>query len=197
VVNKEPTIQGKMWQCIREIRTRQDAMEKLSLEIEETEDKKSLAVIQRKKEALSDVNNTNVPKELHGLFEEEKGIILKRLNRQYAALNASLEELNTRLKEQQEEANWFLETFKKLEEVEPLKPFDDLESQQKYWNERLTQELNMRLMLKQPIDVELAKTILSLHDEAPIKKQLVNVLSQIQDEQLAKIEETKLEDQSE
>ena len=38
IINKEPTIQSKMWQCLREIKTRHESLESIMLEIDEGKD---------------------------------------------------------------------------------------------------------------------------------------------------------------
>ena len=73
-----------------------------------------------------------------------------------------------------------MEIFHALSQVEPLKPFDDLESQKEYWNERLSQDLNMKVLLQHPLDNELVKTILALDNEMPIKKKAVQILDGFQ-----------------
>jgi len=52
-------------------------------------------------------------------------------------VNSSISELKVRMKETTEESEWFLRTLEELQKIEPLKPFDDLESQKQYWDERL------------------------------------------------------------
>lgn len=178
VVNKEPTIQSRMWQCIRELRTRRDAIEKIQFEIEETKDNLMLAEIEIKK---IDLNNDEVCK-AEGKFEElvreSREIQKRQLSRRKDATEKSLIELRRRLIEQIEEAQFFVKSVEALQKIEELKPFDDPQSQRDYWNERLTQELNVRLLLRHPIDTELAKTIFALNEDAPIKKQLINIMEQ-------------------
>lgn len=61
-----------------------------------------------------------------------------------------------------------------------MKPLDDIEAQQQYWNEKFTEELNLRLLLKQPIDVDFVRTIMSLDDQSSIKQQMTTILQKIQ-----------------
>jgi hypothetical protein len=48
------------------------------------------------------------------------------------------------------------------------------------WNEKLLEEFNLRLILQRPLDPEFIKTVLCLHDDAPVKKQVVTVIENIQ-----------------
>ena len=38
IVNKEPTTQAKMWQCLREIKARYESLEAIDMEIEDSKD---------------------------------------------------------------------------------------------------------------------------------------------------------------
>jgi hypothetical protein len=185
VINKEPTTQAKMWQCLRELKTRKDNIEHIQLEIEDSKDRKQLAEL--------DLERINV-KPLEEPIEQMKtlefksaSINLRRKRREIAAVGKSIKELETRLTNLQEEADFFIKTFEKLNEIEDLKPFDDLECQKQYWNEKLTNELNMKRMLREPIGSELAKTIFSLNDDAPIKKELINIVEKIQLQEIENI----------
>ena len=184
LINKEPTLQSKMWQCIREIRTRKDTLENLQREIAESQDQKSLLEIEIRKQKISEkkmkVALKNHSEDERKLYFDESAIKLRKFNRHIDAIKSSITEFKTRIKETTEESEWFLRTLEELQKIEPLKPFDDLESQKQYWNERLRHDMNLRLLLHHPIDVELAKTILSLNDEAPIKKELVNIIEKVQ-----------------
>ncbi len=57
----------------------------------------------------------------------------------------------------------------KLQEIEELKDFDDLDAQKDYWNHKLGEEINLRILMHQPIDTELAKTVLALPEDISIK----------------------------
>ena len=183
IVNKEPTLQSKMWQCIREIRTRKDTLENLRREIAESQDQKELLEIEIRRQKMTEEKvKETLPysDDENRLHLDESAIKLRKFNRHMDAVNSSISELKVRMKETTEESEWFLRTLEELQKIEPLKPFDDLESQKQYWDERLRQDMNLRLLLHHPIDVELAKTILSLNDDAPIKKELVNIIEKVQ-----------------
>ena len=59
-----------------------------------------------------------------------------------------------------------------------MKPFDDAEAQKEYWNEKLLEEFNLSVMLRNPLNPELVKTILALDDTSPVKHHVVHVLEQ-------------------
>ena len=184
IVNKEPTLQSKMWQCVREIRTRKATLENLQREIAASQAQKELLEIEIRRQKITDnkvkIALKDYSQDESKLHLDESAIKLRKFNRHVDAVKSSITELKTRVKETTEESEWFLRTLEELQKVEPLKPFDDLESQKQYWDERLRHDMNLRLLLHHPIDIELAKTILSLNDEAPIKKELVNIIEKVQ-----------------
>ena len=76
-----------------------------------------------------------------------------------------------------------------MSQVENLKPYDDLESQKLYWNEKLSQEFDLKVLLHGTPDVELVKTILALTDDLEIKKTTVKSLQNTQKRIASKEEE--------
>ena len=172
VIGKEPTIQSKMWQCLRELKSRKESLESIDLEAEETKDKLELIDI-----AIEKANEDKLKIQGHVLLEKEIAIKIRQYERQKQAALNSLKQLATRKKGIEEESIFFIETFKNLQKIEPLKNFDDLEAQTQYWTERLSQKLNLRMLTHNNIDTELIETIVSLPDELPIKKQTLATLS--------------------
>lgn len=185
IVNKEPTLQSKMWQCLREIKVRKEALENIQRELDDSDDRRELILIEIEKISFRNPGD-DMPLEL---AEREKAIEIRRLKRQLKALDDSVQQLKRRLKETEEEAHFFCSSFRQLEQIEPLKPYDSLEVQTEYWNEKLSQEMNLRMMLHAPIDIELVKTVLALNDNAPIKKEFINIIEQRQKSELAKLSE--------
>jgi hypothetical protein len=59
------------------------------------------------------------------------------------------------------------------------------------WNEKISQEFDLRALLGLPVDLELAKTTLALDNHAPIRQLFVDKLQEIRSEakkvQLSKI----------
>lgn len=174
LIGKEPTIQAKMWQCLREMKSRRDSISAIELEIEETKDKIELLDISIEKESLFDISGAN-PKECV-LLQREMDINLRQLERKKKAGEKSLAELFERKKWIEEESRFFLETFKSLYKIEPLKHFDDVDAQKEYWSEKLSQKLNLKMLTHNQLDTELIETIIALPDEIPLKKQALGTL---------------------
>jgi hypothetical protein len=129
------------------------------------------------------------------LAKRECNIISRQLKRERQRTEDALVDLNKKQNYILEEANFFLETFKSIEEIETLKDFDDLPSQQHYWDEKLSNELNLKLLLQRAPDVELVKTIMALNNNSPTKQQTVKMLENIQKQALIQVQQTKIEEE--
>lgn len=184
IVGKEPTTQAKMWQCLREIRSRRDAIRQICIDLDEAADQDRLLQIQLEREMAASLNaeeleNKEDPRQEATWQLEEHKLRCRQITRKRLNLRNGLQDLEKRLQYATEEAIFFLEMFKQLNESTPLKPFDDLESQKEYWQERLANEIHFRALLSQPMDLELLKTTLALPDTQPIKKDVVTMLNTI------------------
>lgn len=179
LIGKEPTVQSKMWQCIRELKTRHESLIALELEVEETKDKLELLDIgigklrQDREEYLAHPAVFKYGE----LYQQEIDIKIRQIERQKKAAEANQLQLADRKKWLEEESRFFLETFKNLQKIEPLKNFDDLESQKQYWGERLAQKLNLKMLTQNQLDTELVETIVALPDDMAIKKQALGTLN--------------------
>lgn len=174
LINKEPTHQSKMWQCLREIKARQESLIAIDLEIEDSKENLELMQmdIDRLGSALS--RKKSLGKSQKSIRRTE--IRLNKACRQRLAGSRNLESLQRKKRNIEEEAAFFVATFKNLEQVEPLKDFDDLEAQKQYWGERLLQKINLKMLLHSQVDTELIETALALPDDVPIKEQTVKNL---------------------
>lgn len=172
VLGKELTTQSKMQKCLKETEARVESIENIILSVDEAKD--DIKLIELKILSLQE----NKPK--NDIDKQYKEIEIKKLERKKASLFNSLKKLNKKLKETEEETAFFLNAFKQLEKIEPLKRYDDPESNQDFWNENFGQELQLRLLLQKPIELELVKSILALNKESPVRKEVVNMLEQIQ-----------------
>ena len=199
LIGKEPTIQAKMWQCLRELKTRRESLSALDLEIEETKDKIELLNINIEKIKIE--QNFEEPDNTKGhliiyieLNKQEGDIKIRQAERQIKSAEVNLAQLTEKQKWLEEECQFFLQTFIVLEKTEKLKHFDDVDSQKQYWSDKLTNKLNLRMLTGNPLDIELIETIISLPDDMPVKKQTINTLNnrhaQMADA-LKKIEEKK------
>lgn len=174
LIGKEPTNQAKMWQCLRELKTRTESLSSLDLEIEETKDKLKLLDI-TKTELLESLNNATIDQGLQAARIEIK---IRQNSRQKTSAEASLASLIERKKWIEEESRFFIETFENIQKIETLKPFDDFESQKQYWQEKLSQKINLKMLMNNQIDHELLETIVALPDDIPIKKQTLVALNE-------------------
>jgi hypothetical protein len=165
LIGKEPTVQAKMWRCIRELKARRESIEALKLEIEDVND--DLLLINMKIEQF--VEET-----------PEQQIKKRKLERKKTGLNGRLKNLKDRLASVEEESIFLVKAFRSLERIEPLKDHDDVVAQKTYWNDKLTQEFNLRHLFGMPLDLELVKTILALNSDAPIKQDALHLIEERQ-----------------
>lgn len=158
VVGKEPTHQAKLWRCVRELESRKKSLDTVKLEIEDCKDKILLTKIE---------HDEQLAKESH---PTKKDILERQFNRKIASLENMSKELCVKQRYIEEEAAFFIGAFESLSKIEQIKPYDDLAAQTEYWNEKFANEINLRLLLKQNLDLELIKSILVLEEKTPIKQ---------------------------
>jgi hypothetical protein len=187
LIGKEPTLQSKMWQCLRELKTRHESLKNIELELEETKDKIELLDINAKRIQIELEKTTFSDNNFQDLFARECGVKTRQSARQKEALIDSTKQLEERRRYLLEECRFFLETFKNIEKMECLRNFDDIESQKEYWHEKLTQKINLKMLTNSSIDTDLIETIVALPDEVPIKKQTLQNLNMRQNEMLQKL----------
>lgn len=174
IVGKEPTTQAKMWQCIREIKSRHDSLEAIELEIEDANDNLELIEINiNRDKAILDRKKAKGRSPTAIRISE---INLRRIERQRLAAKKNIEALAKKRKCLQEEAKFFLLAFKSLRDVEPLLDYDDLKAQKQYWGEKLLQKINLKMLMQSHVDTELIETVLALPDDIPIKEQTLKNL---------------------
>ena len=184
VLGKELTTQAKMQKCVREVQARMDSIKSMVLGIEEAEDECRImdlrsAVLEKKKDKS----------ELH---KEYKTIQKRKLNRKRLALLDSVEDMRRKLRETEEEMSFFVGAYQQLEKIEPLRRHDDPEANAQYWNENFAQELQLRLLLQKPLDLELVKCILALDSESATRKEMIGILEQIQNQAIAAREQSRI-----
>jgi hypothetical protein len=179
LIGKEPTNQGKMWQCLRELKVRKESLESLNLEYEDQKDQLELLEIEESLLNLSQNNTEKNEKDeiIKKLRTKENNIKLRKIKRQKTAIISSLSGLLTKKRYIEEESRFFLELFKSLEKNEPLRDLDDIEAQKEYWSEKLSQKLNLKMLLGGQLDTELVETVVALPDDIQLKKQILNTLN--------------------
>ncbi len=177
LIGKEPTIQSRLWRCVRELKSRKETLLSMEMEIEEINDDLEIIDISLKE--------NNLKKTELSIIQERK------LERQKKAKQIRLLEIQEKKKVVEEECVFLIKAFNKLEESEKIKPYDDMESQKQYWNEKLAQEFNLRRQLGLPPDLELIKTILALNSDAIVKQDLLDLINNESKENDLLLEKTK------
>ena len=174
VIGKEVTTQGQMWQCLREIQTRKDSIENLLLAIDETKDQIKLLEIK--------ITRLDEKEARYGIYmdKEVKEIKLRQLARKKKTNEKTLAKLEEDLEFCLQEAKFFMQMLDVLMREEELKDYDDYDAQKDYWNEKIAQQINLKMLLQQPLDTELVKTALSLNEDAPIRLQTEKTLQHIE-----------------
>lgn len=177
IIGKEVTPQAQLWQIVRELQARKETVESYRKDLLDAED--NLELVDIKIERLS--REIREESKQEGVFTDlniqEKEINIKKLQRDKQSLILSARKVNYRLKGTLEEMNFLLGAYEQIvAQVGPTKPFDDEEAQKEMWNEKLLEELNLRFLLQRPLEPELAKTIMCLHDNAPVKNSLTRLL---------------------
>ena len=174
LIGKEPTNQAKMWQCLRELKLRKDNLKNLLLQIEEEKDKFELHEIN-----LIKLNKLK-DKETDEIITKELIVKQRQLNRAIEGVKNTILDLQEKQRFIEEECEFFLQTYKNIEKIEPIKNFDDIEAQKEYWGTKLLEKMNLKILLENNIDIELVETVLSLPDDIPIKQQVLNKLNALQ-----------------
>jgi len=172
IIHKEPTTQAKLWQCLREIKSRFEAIEAATFETEDGKD--NLELINIKIDKL--IKKIEKHEENEEITKRELEINLRKLGRKKISASINMQKLQDRRKSLEEEARFFVETFNELVKNEPLKPFDDFDSQCEYWGERLQSKLNLKMITQGTIDADLIETILALPDRIPVKEHTLKSL---------------------
>lgn len=177
VLGKEVTTQSKLQKCLREMDARRSASKSMAVGIEESED--DLKILGLK---MQELDKKKTKSELH---REYKTIQKRKLVRKQEALAETIQEMRKKLSETEEEMSFFLEAFRQLEQIEPLRRHDDPEANAQFWTENFAQELQLRMLLQKPLDLELVKCILSMHKESPTRKEMIGILEQVQTQAIA------------
>jgi hypothetical protein len=149
VIGKEPTHQAKLHRCVEELKARKQQVESIYMEIAELKDKNELMSIE------------NVSNDI------QKRMIDRRIQHNIK----TIDDLENKVKNIEEEMTFFVESFYDLSKIEKMKNWEDLEVQTQYWNAKLSEEISYRMLMQLPIDMEIIKTVLALPD-APIKNQI-------------------------
>lgn len=176
LIGQEPTNQAKMWQCLRELKTRKETIDSINLEIEESIDNIESMDISIKKIDI-DISKLK-DDEYKELLNKELIIKAKKIKRKIKSLKNKIEQIKEKKKWVEQECIFFIQTFKNLNQEEPLKNFDDLECQKQYWENKLSRLVNLKLLAPNNLDSEIINTIISLPDDINIKANVLNIINQ-------------------
>lgn len=178
ILGKECTVQGQLWQAIRELRARRDSLEAMDDQIADLADNIDLVDVRI-------ARLSNPPGFAIDSDPKESEILIRKAKREKAALGRTMDKLKMKSKYLAEEVTYLVGAYETLSKVEKVKPLDDVDAQRTYWNEKLQEELNLRILLKQPIDSEFVRTIMALNDDSPVKAQLTAILQGLQNQMIA------------
>ena len=175
MVGKECSINSRIWQCIREINVRKDTLVALNLEYEDAKDNIELAKI--KIDVINHKPTFKKNRELRELEKRKKQIIIRKQERIVRNLENNLAELEKRKHSILLECKTLLDVFNRYNPQNKVIDIDDNQNQLEYWNAKLLEEINVNAMCGQPIGTELVKSVLALPDNAQVKIQFVNLLT--------------------
>jgi hypothetical protein len=175
MIGKECTLQGQLWQTFREIRSRKDTLDAMFDQVAELEDNRELVDIQIEQLSNSKLELTNE------LEQRRHDVLIRKAKRERNHLTKNITKLEEKIKYVGEEVTYLVSAFETLSKAEPMKALDDIEAQRQYWNEKLTEEMNLRLILNHPLDSDFVKTVMALEDTSPVKKQMVMMLQRLQE----------------
>jgi hypothetical protein len=186
MVGKEPTAQAQLWAISREIGVRKETIDQLDKELADAEDSLELFDIrtERLNRAIREMAKLKEPDIDLNIQEHE--INIRKLMREKESLIKAARKVNKRRKCVMEELAYLVAGYEQIvEKIGDMKPYDDEESQKEMWNEKLLEEFNLRIILQRPLDPEFVRTVMCLHDEAPVKKHVVSLIENIQQKMLA------------
>jgi len=166
VIGKEPTIQAKIRACKKELLSRKDEIESIVVALEDLCDQRRLHELEIEK--IKEANEAPLP--------EEEQIRIRQTRRRIKGVDHQIESFASTIKAKENEANFLIGLYEKLIEVEPEKDWDSLEVQANYWNAKLTQEIETRLLLSQQPNPEDFKTVMAMPSGLPIKDATVKLI---------------------
>jgi hypothetical protein len=156
LVGAEPTIQAKLQCCVRELKSRRQTLENITLEMEDVRDQTALLALELEDSTDGELDDART--------RRQNEIVRRQLRRKMQRNDRQLVELQKKGRNVFEECQFFVEAYRQLAAEEALKPWDDLDVQQEYWDAKIGAMLRTRTILGQPLDEELVKAALSLGD---------------------------------
>lgn len=175
MLGKEVTTNGKIWQCIRELGSRNDNIKAVNLELEETIDNIELAKLKLEYHKNKPTFRKNI--QLEQLAKQKKEIYIRKLNRRIQNLQDSILKIQDRKEAILRECKVIIEVFNKLNPENKVIDIDNKDNQIEYWNTKLADEININALLGIPPSPELIKSVLALPNDSPTKIQLTNAFA--------------------
>lgn len=191
IIGKEVTAQAQLWAIVRELQARRETVDNYRRDLEEAEDNLELFDLRierlnRHLRICANRKKTDGEEGETDLDIQEHEINIRKLQRDKESLCKSARKVARKLKSVQEEMTYLVSGYDKIVSlVGGMKPLDDEESQREMWNERLLEDFNLRIILQRPLDPEFVRTVLCLHDDAPVKRQVVSMIDRIQHKMIA------------
>lgn len=186
IIGKEVTAQAQLWQIIRELKARRETVESFAQQLEDAGDNLELLDIQIERQQKVLEEQKQLGNDFDQLNTREIEINIRKIVREKDRLNESVKKVQSKIVFALEESRFLISAFNRIEQIEQLKSLDDKDAQIEYWNEKLLEEFNLRILLRNPLDSELIRTIMALNDEAPVKKHVSSMLQQVQKSMLEK-----------
>lgn len=186
IIGKEPTAQAQLWAIVRELQARNETINQFKKDLKDAEDNLELfdIKIERLNRAIREESDAGMPNSDLNIKEHE--INISKLLREKENLVISARKINKKFKCILEEMNYLVSGYEKIVSTYgEMKNLDDEEAQKEMWNEKLLEEFNLRLILQRPLDPEFIKTVLCLNDDAPVKKQVITLVENIQKKMIA------------
>jgi hypothetical protein len=115
-------------------------------------------------------------------LSEEEQIKIRQTRRRIKGVDHQIESFASTIKAKENEANFLIGLYEKLIEIEPEKDWDSLEVQANYWNAKLTQEIETRLLLSQQPNAEDFKTVMAMPNGLPIKDATAKLIENRKDD---------------
>lgn len=173
IIDQEPTHQGKLWQCIREIKSRFDTLKSINLEIDNQKD-----LIELEKFEIRDFTNVH-DMNIRNNPECREALKSKIMQRKLESMQNTLNQIEFKKKNVEEELAFLIKCYDELNAFDKVKSFDDFNSQQEYWGKKFGADMDLRYLLGMTPDFNLIKSILSLNNNNPVKDKLLVLISQL------------------
>lgn len=186
VIGKEPTAQSQLWAIVRELEAKHETVEMMRKDLEDAEDNLELNDLKverldRAIRSLANLDSSNEKAADADLNIKELEINIRKLRREKEALVKAARKVNHKLKGTLEEMRFLVAGYERVTELYgQIQPFDDEKAQKEMWNEKLLEEFNLRLLLQRPFDTEFVRCVLCLHDDAPVKQNMIALVNSLQ-----------------